>query len=276
MADIHNQQDHESGFNPGQRHVQDPLETSRAIDGRRLIQTGIDRGHSGDIDDGAPADFFPDVNHADQPPEILPLSQEEDRFLDQAQAHQQFVDGTRAGKQVLRHTDHDNHGQEVGQVGYRLHGTFKFTVADFVQQHCQQHSRHRTENQVNHAHGQRISDAVDEILAAEQPREILQTHHLASGNTQFRLIILESRNPEIHGIIIEEEDVQEHRHRHQHQLPLSAKRLKEPLFSYRLQLLSLARDTGHDDKPLSEKTMGRDLFSPHGQRIKNYLLSRTL
>ena len=243
--------------------MQDPLEASRAVNGCCLIQAGIDRRHGGNVDDGTPADFLPDVDHADQPPEIFAFSEEEYRFLYQAQRHQQFVNGTIAGEKVLRHTDHDNHGQEVRQIGHGLHRAFEFPVAHLVEKHCQQHGSHRAKDQIDHAHGQCIPDTVEEILTAEQPFKVLQSDPFAARDAQLRFVVLERRDPEIHRVIIEEKNIQEHRHGHDQQLPLGAQGSEEAPVPARFQFLPAAlRDTGHGHKPLSEKTMGRDIPLP--------------
>ena len=67
------------------------------------------------------------------------LVQEENRFLDQSDSHQQVIDGTVARKEVLRHTDNNNHAQEMRQVCHSLYSPLKCAFPHLVQQHGQHH-----------------------------------------------------------------------------------------------------------------------------------------
>ena len=267
MADIHNQQDHKSRFDPGEGHVQDALEAPRAVDGGGFIQAGVDGRHGGNIDDGAPADFLPNVDNAHQPPEIFSFAQPEHGLPDQAHAEQQLVHRAVADKDILRHADHDDHGQEMGQVSHGLHGALELGIAHFIQQHCQQDGRDRAEHQIDDAHRQGVADRLEKVRAAEQPLEVgpADIRRDALGDIFFVGVIQERVDPAPHGRVIKQQHIQQHGHGHQRQLPLLSQRIKEAFPAHRTQRsLRLLRKIGHDEEPLSEKTKGRDQLSPPG------------
>ena len=251
MADVHDQQDHEGALDARQGDVQYLLEAARAVDGRGLIEGRVDGGHGGNVDDGAPADFLPDVDDAHQPPEVLALAQPEHGLLDDAQAQQQVVDGAVGGEDVLGHGHDDDHGQEVGQVGDGLHRLLEHLLPHLVQQHGQQHRGHRAEHQVDDAHGQRVADGDEEVRTAEQPLEVVQA---VEGRDAARdqlavAIVLEGVDPAPHGRVVEQQHIQENRHGHQRQLPLTAQPLEEALILRAVVPRGTPGIIGHDNPP---------------------------
>ena len=245
VADVHDQQDHEGALDARQRDVQYLLEAARAVDAGGLIQGGVDGGHGGDVDDGAPADLLPDVDDAHQPPEVLALAQPEHGL--ESQHLQQVVDGAVGREDVLGHGHDDDHGQEVGQVGDGLHRALEGALAHLVQQHRQYDGGHRAEHQVDDAHGQRVADGLVEIRAAEQPLEVVQAvpGRDATGDQLAVAVVLEGVGPAPQGNVVEQQHVQENRHGHQCQLPLTGQRSKEALVLLADLAFVIRRHRGH-------------------------------
>ena len=108
-------------------------------------------------------------------------------------------------------------------------------------------------------------------------QEVLQSDKFTAGDAQFGFVVLECRDPEIHRVIVEEKNVQEHRYGHDHQLPLGSQGSEETPFPYRLQFLPGApRDTGHGLLTPFRKDHGERQSSPHDSIVMDYLLSSTL
>ena len=211
--------------------MQDPLEAAGAVNGSGFIQAGIDGGHGGNVDDGVPSHFLPDIDHADQPPEVLSFAQEEDRLLRHSEGQDHLVDGAVAGKDVLRHANHDDHAQEMGQIGHGLDGPLEGPDADLVQQNRQQDGGNSAEDQVDDAHGQGVPDAVQEVLPSEKPFKVIPPDPGAVEQAQLGLIILKRRDPAPHGAVVEQQHIQENGHGHQHQLPLASQGTEEASLS---------------------------------------------
>ena len=89
------------------------------------------------------------------------------------QSIMKLIERAVACKNILRHSYNNNHTEEMRQIGNRLHGTLKCDVDHFIQQDCQNDSRHGAEHQVDDAHGQRVPDTVYEIRTAEQPFKVV-------------------------------------------------------------------------------------------------------
>ena len=99
-----------------------------------LIQAGIDGGNGGQVDNGIPAGFLPNIGKCNDWPKITRIGEEVDGRIQNAQVRQQLIDDTGGRQRIVQNTGDNDPGKEVGQIGNRLNKLFAEHVAYFVQQ----------------------------------------------------------------------------------------------------------------------------------------------
>ena len=92
FANIHDQQNHNGGLDARKRDVPDFAPPAGTIQSGCLIQAGIDGGNGGQVDNGIPAGFLPNIGKCNDWPKITRIGEEVDGRIQNAQVHQHLID----------------------------------------------------------------------------------------------------------------------------------------------------------------------------------------
>ncbi|MMZ63336.1 hypothetical protein D1872_255840 [compost metagenome] len=107
------------------------------------------------------------------------------------------------------------------KVRDRLNGPFQEHLFDFIQQQRQNNRGHKTENQIDHAHSQRVAQHPPKAVVREQKLEMLEAHPFLLGEIPGRFVILKSHRPSPDRDVSKQYDISEQRYRHINQLSLA-------------------------------------------------------
>ena len=124
----------------------DSPELAGPVDGSSFIEVGINCRHGRQIDNGRPADIFPNIGNDQDGTKKLRVRKED--YLLKSQRLQDHIDNTgiQCEETVENGTD-NNPGKEVGKIGDSLTEAFKPQKPAFVDQNCQYNGQRPSENQ---------------------------------------------------------------------------------------------------------------------------------
>ena len=180
--------------------MQDLLPAPGAVDLRRLVQIGRNRRDAREEGDGAPPDVAPNVGDGEDRAPILGRGVPLDRI--QPDRLQKAVQKPVVGRQkhVYDRVD-DNPGNEVRQIGYRLHRFFEPAVFQLVEHESQHDRRGEGKDHLQNAEDQRVADEIPKPVGREGDIEVFppRIHEGAAQNTVYRRIILKRQNDSVHG-----------------------------------------------------------------------------
>lgn len=91
-----------------------------------------------------------------------------------AQLGDEVVDGTAGGQNLANHARNDDHRDEVGQVGDRLHNLLEVNVLDLVQQQGEDQRQREADDQILEVQQQCVLERTPEVLILHELVEVLQ------------------------------------------------------------------------------------------------------
>ena len=191
--------------------MNDLLETVGTVNPGCLILVLVNAGERGQVDDGVPADRLPDLGDDIDRPVI--------GRIHQPVLPRSAKGGDQIGDQAVLlavHTDQcagDDHGDEVGHIGDRLHGPLEFAVLDLVEKKSEQDGCRESEHDGEQGNNEGIADQAAEIRIGKEPLKpsVPRIHPGAALNASCRLVVLESDNQAVHGLVAEQGEVDQNR-----------------------------------------------------------------
>ena len=132
-------------------------------------------------------------------------------------------------------------------VGDGLHHLEEALLAHLVHHQRQDNGRRKTEQQLQKADRERVSDAAPGVDRIEKAAEVVQAAPGAAQEAARHLVILERDGHAEHRHIVEQDIVGKHRQEHQIQHPVLAHRRAKARF------LSQARRLAHEQRPFQNR-----------------------
>ena len=132
-----------------------------AVQTGRLVESGVDGSHGRQVEDAAPAEVPPNVDHCVHDGEILRLHIQKEGFA--AHHHDEFVDDAVAAQKGKRHAGHHHAGNEVRHVACRLGKLFELDQPHFIDQQRKNDRDPKRDAQVHGAEHQGVFDEPPEI-----------------------------------------------------------------------------------------------------------------
>ena len=201
-ADIQNQQGGDGGQDGGDGNVQALLEAVCAVQLSSLVQFGVDAGHGSQVKDGAPAEALPYARGNKDRREPLGQGDEGDGLA--AQLGDEVVDGTAGGQNLADHARNDDHRDEVGQVGDRLHNLLEVNILDLVQQQGEDQRQREADDQILEVQQQCVLERTPEVLILHELVEVLQAAPFIAEDAAAGAVAAERND------VAEHRDVAEH------------------------------------------------------------------
>ena len=189
------------------------LPVARAVDGRGLVQIHVYAGDRRQIDDGAVAEFLPDVGKDQREGEPFVVAQKDNAFA--AQRHDQLVDQAAAAQQLHKDTRQQHPRNEVGQVDHGLHRALEAAGAQLIEQQRKGHRHHHAQHDLPHGQGQGIAQSAAEAGHAKQGPEVLKSYPFGAEHALCGQIFLEGDHNASHRDIVIDKQKQDGQKQHQ-------------------------------------------------------------
>ena len=188
--------------------MQHHLQPVGAVHLRRLVQSRVDRGHGREIDDRAVARVLDNVGDHDDRAEQIGPRQEIDRLA--AEKRDDLIDhaaaaagGRRVFQKHLHQTGKNDPGQEIRQIGRRLHAAFDLFQAQLIEHECEENRERRLEYDVIAVDDQRVFCRAPEIGVGDHLAEMLKTDPRRAPDAEICVIVLKGQLNAVHGAVIE-------------------------------------------------------------------------
>ena len=210
------------------------LEAVCAVQLSSLVQFGVDAGHGSQVKDGAPAEALPYARGNKDRREPLGQGDEGDGLA--AQLGDEVVDGTAGGQNLADHARNDDHRNEVGQVGDRLHNLLEVNVLDLVQQQGEDQRQREADDQILEVQQQCVLERTPEVLILHELVEVLQAAPFIAEDAAAGAVAAERNDVAEHRDVAEHDVV--HNGNEHHCVPL-------PVLFNVLHRSTLLLDSGH-------------------------------
>jgi len=175
MAEVEKQHGHNRGTDARNRHMPQPSPVAGPVDGRSLVELGLDRRQARHIDDRPVAHLTPDVGADQNRTEEFRTRHEIDRLATEFGDDVVHQAGGR-GEQVNENTAHHNPAEEVGNVDEKLNEPLGLHALQLIDHQGDDERGGEVEDNVRQADNQRITERIPENRRGEQALEILQSY----------------------------------------------------------------------------------------------------
>ena len=211
----------DDGNDGGQLDRPHALQAAGTVDFRGLVQFWRHVGERGQVDDGAPAEALPDAGA--------------DVHIEEGFRNGKRVGGLCAGerlvnhavhahvrvKQLHQHADQHDGGDEVGNVGDRLHDLLVALGVDGVEQKREQDGKGHAEDHRQDGDPQGVHQHAGKDIRAEEPLKMTQANPRAAEETLVIFEVFERELNAYHRRVFEGDNVGQRNKQKQIQLPVA-------------------------------------------------------
>lgn len=151
--------------------MQDSIPAVRAINLRCFIEGVVDAGQHTHVNNGTPANPFPNGRSDIQWVEPFYSGKEADGF--DSEEIQHIIDNAIRSPKLVHNADHYHHRDKVGKVADGLHNFFEFGQTAFIDNDRQNNGCRESNQEVRCAQGKRVFQQPEEIWIRKKCPEML-------------------------------------------------------------------------------------------------------